>query len=76
MKTATITITEDNEQIHVRIGYDPMPVVGKEPSQAAIVANEMVSLFHDTQPKEAIVSNTIYDAKTGETFTKDYQSTI
>ena len=38
---------------------------------AAKVVHQMIKLFQQAIDKEAIVSNTIYDARTGETFTED-----
>lgn len=70
MNTATIVITENNETIEVRVEHDPLPTNGNA-SMAARAAHQMIGLFQESVDKDDIVSNTIYDARTGETFTKD-----
>lgn len=71
MNTATIVITETNDLVKIQINYDPLPIKGTPPSEAALVANMMLQMFSDAQDKDAIVSHCIYDSRTGETFTKD-----
>lgn len=69
--TATIIITETTDQIQVRIEYDPMPTKDGPINNAAVVAHQMVTLFHEQQPEEALASQTKYNSDTGETFTTE-----
>ena len=84
MNTATIIITETEGIIRAEVQYDPLPVIGGVVSEPAKIANWMISELRKHVPKDEVLSNCIYDARTGETFTEDkvskqatdYQSTI
>jgi len=87
MNFATIKIIENADTILVEVEYDPLPIKGT-PNAAANVAAQLM-LFLESQvkdPENNVLHKQIYDAGTGETFTKtkdkpskqasDYQSTV
>lgn len=74
--TATITITETNGTIKAEVQYDPLPVTGGIISEAAKIANWMVSQLQKQLPEDDVLYKRIYDARTGETFTKDNMENI